>query len=1193
MPNMTLSKILKTGLILALLLLCALLGWALVLFVMGMDIQWWARAMLLTCLAATVVTVFLLWKLWLKRKEMKFVDGIIGTDMPGNVSSADEASRELRKRFKEAVSTLRKSYLRGRGNPLYVLPWYLIVGKSGSGKSTAIKSARLPSPFGDINRISGIEGTRNCDWWFFDDSVVIDIAGRYSIPHNEELDRSEWLTFLKHLVKYRKKEPINGILVTVEADQLLGGDVESIEAEGRILRNRVDEVIHVMGAKFPIFLLVTKCDLVFGMNRFCELIPESAREQAMGRLNHDGETDIHAIVKKTMDSLVDKLKDFRLILSNSEEVRDSHYVEPEALLFPEEMDRLRKGLQIFCQGAFKDNPFQELPPIRGIYFCSGQQSGRPVPARAEGTDKMEAKELPGTGHGFFLHDFFAGILPADRYLYAPTRRAVEWQRLTGNLWLTGFITIMLLLCILLTHSWNENKSAINTLAPKYKQTILFQNEPVADIALMADFGTQIKKIEAVNENWRAPRMGLTASIRLEKELKRRYCQRFYEHFDAAINNRIKGKIADGGWSGNNFKAAVRYIPFIARRINLLKAKFDGADAKHLAELPDPDYALMLFGGDGSSAAEDILRHYKRVYIDYLVWQNEVEPLNKSLAGMQRLLNNYFSENKGDMSWLITWANTHLRGQAVTMNTFWHGDLPDSEMAGIGAAFTRAGQKLIGRFVTEELESAVGQSIYMAQSKQRFVLNYQEAFFAAWMDFCADFDKGPDLFENPADKRAAIESLATGASPYEELFDRLGKELFKVKEAKTWPSLALKARYVEKYGGWLKRIRRFAALRQASAGENLSGTSAGTSAGRKISNSMGPKTAFAAELASDAMSASIMGKANDAYQQYQNALAEFAGITRDRKYAYQLARAGFEDSPARARSALYRAENAIADLKMALAKDENAGRDKEKQAFRQLLARPLQLLWKISVAQAGCHLQALWDQEVLVKTKNIRDLRRKSSLLFGSSGLAEKFMQTRAKAFVRQTASRGYYCTAKQGARIPFYRSFFNYLERGRQWRAVSGGTPKPSYTVSVTAYPTDVNTDARLKPYMTRLVLEDGEAPMVLKNRQYPVDKRFTWIPENDGDVTLEIVFENVTLPVRYTGYCAFGQFLKDFSDGSETFAASDFPGQLTELRRLGVKHIKVNYEMQASQVRPIVKLLGETPGRPPRRIVSCKNPAG
>ena len=71
MPNMTLSKILKTGLILALLLLCALLGWALVLFVMGMDIQWWARAMLLTCLAATVVTVFLLWKLWLKRKEMK------------------------------------------------------------------------------------------------------------------------------------------------------------------------------------------------------------------------------------------------------------------------------------------------------------------------------------------------------------------------------------------------------------------------------------------------------------------------------------------------------------------------------------------------------------------------------------------------------------------------------------------------------------------------------------------------------------------------------------------------------------------------------------------------------------------------------------------------------------------------------------------------------------------------------------------------------------------------------------------------------------------------------------------------------------------------------------------------------------------------------------------------------------------
>ncbi|MBT8342844.1 MAG: type VI secretion system protein ImpL, partial [Desulfatitalea sp.] len=260
------SKIVKLLFVLALLVLCVLLAWALVLFVLGLNIQWWAKAMILTCMAATVITIILLRKMWLKRKEMRFVDGIIGSDMPGNISALDDATRELRRRFREAVATLKKSHLKGQGNPLYVLPWYLIVGKSGSGKSTAIKSARLPSPFGDVNRVSGIEGTRNCDWWFFDDSVVIDIAGRYTLHHDEALDKSEWLAFLKHLVKYRRREPINGIIVAVEADQLLGGDLERIEDEGRAVRRRIDEVIHVMGAKFPIYLMVTKCDLIFGMD---------------------------------------------------------------------------------------------------------------------------------------------------------------------------------------------------------------------------------------------------------------------------------------------------------------------------------------------------------------------------------------------------------------------------------------------------------------------------------------------------------------------------------------------------------------------------------------------------------------------------------------------------------------------------------------------------------------------------------------------------------------------------------------------------------------------------------------------------------------------------------------------------------------------------------------------------------------
>ena len=204
MYKFKLAKLLKILFVSALVILCLLVTWALVLYILGMDLQWWGKAMIIICLAASILMVILLRKLIQKRREMKFVDGIIGPDeMPGNISALDDASRELRRRFKQAISTLKKSDLKRKGNPLYVLPWYLLVGRSGSGKSTAVKSARLPSPFGDINRVAGIEGTRNCDWWFFDDSVVIDIAGRYSVHRNEKLDIKEWRAFLEHMVKYR------------------------------------------------------------------------------------------------------------------------------------------------------------------------------------------------------------------------------------------------------------------------------------------------------------------------------------------------------------------------------------------------------------------------------------------------------------------------------------------------------------------------------------------------------------------------------------------------------------------------------------------------------------------------------------------------------------------------------------------------------------------------------------------------------------------------------------------------------------------------------------------------------------------------------------------------------------------------------------------------------------------------------
>jgi len=257
-------KIAKTLLGIVLLLLICALVFGIVL-VAGWP--WWVGFFVLIGLLGLLVGCFFFRKLWLRRREQRFVQQVIDQDEASLKPLGDQEKdrlRDLQGRWKEAIAALRASHLSRYGNPLYVLPWYLILGESGSGKTTAIMSAKLSSPFAEVSKTSGISGTRSCDWWFFEQGIVIDTAGRYAIPVDAGRDKEEWEKFLSHLVKYRKREPINGLVVTVSADKLLEAKPEVLEEDGRSIRKRIDELMRVLGAKFPSYVLVTKCDLIKG-----------------------------------------------------------------------------------------------------------------------------------------------------------------------------------------------------------------------------------------------------------------------------------------------------------------------------------------------------------------------------------------------------------------------------------------------------------------------------------------------------------------------------------------------------------------------------------------------------------------------------------------------------------------------------------------------------------------------------------------------------------------------------------------------------------------------------------------------------------------------------------------------------------------------------------------------------------------
>src|SRR5260370_1489393 len=124
----------------------------------------------------------------------------------------------LKEKMEDAVGTLRRTGKSSAG-ALYDLPWYLIIGPPGAGKTTALINSGLKFPLADegaAKAIQGVGGTRYCDWWFTDAAVLIDTAGRYTTQDSDaSVDRRSWLSFLDILRKNRTDQPIIGVIIAI------------------------------------------------------------------------------------------------------------------------------------------------------------------------------------------------------------------------------------------------------------------------------------------------------------------------------------------------------------------------------------------------------------------------------------------------------------------------------------------------------------------------------------------------------------------------------------------------------------------------------------------------------------------------------------------------------------------------------------------------------------------------------------------------------------------------------------------------------------------------------------------------------------------------------------------------------------------------------------------------------------------
>src|SRR5882757_9034936 len=228
----------------------------------------------------TIVVLFVAWlvlnlmaDLRASKRDKQLADGITqAAPDAGEVASKEEIAL-LSDRLREAMKTLKKAKKTGEtGKRLSTLPWYMFIGPPGAGKTTALLNCGLKFPLageGNPDSIKGVGGTRNCDWYFTDDAVFIDTAGRYTTQDSQaEVDKAAWLGFLRLLKHRRRRQPLNGVLVAISLSDLATLDEDERRAHATAIRRRVRELQDELGVRPPVYVLFTKADLVVGFTEF-------------------------------------------------------------------------------------------------------------------------------------------------------------------------------------------------------------------------------------------------------------------------------------------------------------------------------------------------------------------------------------------------------------------------------------------------------------------------------------------------------------------------------------------------------------------------------------------------------------------------------------------------------------------------------------------------------------------------------------------------------------------------------------------------------------------------------------------------------------------------------------------------------------------------------------------------------------
>ena len=332
------------------------------------------------------------------------------------LDSAAGDGEVLAERMQDALARLKQS---GGTTALYDLPWYVLIGPPGAGKTTALVHSGLEFPGSDPESVTGFGGTRNCDFWFARDAVLIDTAGRYTTHDSDaQADRASWSAFLNQLKGARPDQPINGVILALSCSDLITAGEHALKAHAETIRARLSEVHDALRVDVPVYVIFTKADMIAGFRQYFGAFDEARRRTVWGVTfqTRSRREETHQLASQHFKQLVVRLSD---------EVTDRMVEELDSATrisifgFPQQMAMLEQTVTTFLTRVFEGQK-QTHAILRGFYFTSGTQEGSPIDqvlgtiAAGRGAGGLQPAFMSGRGRSYFLHDLLKKVIFAER-----------------------------------------------------------------------------------------------------------------------------------------------------------------------------------------------------------------------------------------------------------------------------------------------------------------------------------------------------------------------------------------------------------------------------------------------------------------------------------------------------------------------------------------------------------------------------------------------------------------------------------------------------------------------------------------------------------------------------------------------------------------------------------------------------------